>query len=148
MATLYLVLLTLHNLNRWLVLLTGVWALLQNVPGLGGQRPFTPAERRPVAMFMGTLHLQVVLGLLLYGFIGMQGIPAFAGGRASFQWEHLGLGLLAAIFATLGSVQSRKAATDQAKYRAAALWSGLALVVTLLAIPWWRPLLRLMNVEL
>lgn len=145
MASLYMILLGLHNLNRWLVLLTGLWALLQSIPGLGGQRPFTPAERRPVAAFMGTLHLQVVLGLILFAVMGMGNIPVFAGGRPSFQWEHLGMGLLAAIFATLGSVQTRKAATDQAKYRAAAMWSGLALLMILLAMPWarsWIPFVR------
>ena len=144
MATLYVVLLTLHNLNRWLVLLTGIWALARTLPGLGGARPWTPQDRRPVAAFMGTLHLQVVLGLLLYAFLGMQGAPVFAGApRPGFQWEHLGLGLLAAVFATLASIQSRRAATDPARFRAAALWSGLALLTVLAAIPWWRPLVRL-----
>ncbi len=57
----------------------------------------------------------------------------------------VGLGLLAAVFGTLASVQSRKATTDQAKARAAVLWSALALLTVLLAIPWWRPLLRLFN---
>ena len=27
--SLYVILLTLHNLNRWLVLLSGIWALLR-----------------------------------------------------------------------------------------------------------------------
>ncbi|UBV41548.1 hypothetical protein LAJ19_07685 [Deinococcus taeanensis] len=143
MATLYLTLLTFHNLNRWLILLAGVWALVRTIPGASGGRTFTPADRRPVAMFMGTLHLQVVLGLLLFAFMGMQNIPLFAGApRSSFQWEHLGLGALAAVFGTLASVQSRKAPTDPAKFRAATLWTALSLVVILLAIPWWRPLLR------
>lgn len=141
MASLYMILLGIHNLNRWLVLLSGLWALLQNIPGLGGQRPFTPAERRPVSIFTGTLHLQVVLGLLLFAVMGMNHIPVFAGSRPSFQWEHVGLGLLSAVFATVASSQSRKAATDQGKYRAAALWSGLALLTILLAMPWTRSLI-------
>ena len=146
MATVYVILLTLHNLNRWLVLLFGLWALLQNVPGLNGSRPFTPAERRPVSMFMGSVHLQLVLGLLLFAYLGMNKVPVFAGApRQSFQWEHVGLGVLAAIFATLASVQSRKAGTDQGKYRAAALWTGLSLLGALAGIPWWRPLLRFFN---
>ncbi|RJF71689.1 hypothetical protein D3875_09015 [Deinococcus cavernae] len=138
----YAILLALHNLNRWLVLLTGVWAVIQSISGLNGKRPFTPAERRPVSMFMGTLHLQVVLGLLLFAYMGMQKIPVFAGaGRSSFQWEHLGLGVLAAVFGTLASTQSRKAGSEVGKYRAAALWSGLALLMILGAMPWFRPLL-------
>ena len=80
--------------------------------------------------------------LLLFAFAGMQKIPLFADGRSSFQWEHLGLGLLAAVFGTLASTQSRKAATEQGKYRAALLWSGLAFLLVLLATPWFRPLFR------
>ena len=145
MALLYMILLGIHNLNRWLVLLSGLWALLQNIPGLGGQRPFTPAERRPVSIFMGTLHLQVVLGLIMFAVMGMLNSPAFASSRPSFQWEHFGLGVLAAVFATIGNRQARSAPTDQAKYRAAALWCGLALLSILLAMPWarsWIPFVR------
>ncbi|WP_146160560.1 hypothetical protein [Deinococcus arcticus] len=143
MESLYLVLLTLHNLNRWVILLTGIWAVAASLMGRSAGRAYTAADRRPVVAFMGSLHLQVVLGLLLFAFMGMQNIPVFAGApRSSFQWEHLGLGLLAAVFATLASSRARKATGDQAKFGAAALWSGLALLTVLLAIPWWRPLLR------
>lgn len=145
MTTVYVILLTLHNINRWLVLLFGLWAIIQNFSLLSGNRVFTAAERRPVAMFMGTLHLQVVLGLLLFALMGMQHIPVFAGARPSFQWEHLGMGVVAAIFGTLASVQSRKATTDIAKARAAVMWCSLAMIVVVLAIPWFRPLLRLFN---
>ncbi|BDP42002.1 hypothetical protein DAETH_19710 [Deinococcus aetherius] len=146
MATLYLILLTLHNLTRWLVLIAGVWALLVSVRGIGGARPFTPADRRPVALFAGSVHLQVVLGLLLFGLLGATAGRAFSDApRASFQWEHLGLMLVAAVFATLASALSRRAASNQAGFRVAALWSGLALVVILVGIPWWRPLLRLFS---
>lgn len=144
--SLYVILLTLHNLNRWLVLLSGLWTVIQNMSGLGGNRPFTAAERRPIPIFMGSLHLQVVLGLMLFAAMGMQKVPVFAGQRPSFQWEHLGLGLLAALFGTLASIQSRKAPTDHAKYRAVVLWAGLALLLMLLGMPWFRPLLRFFTV--
>ncbi|EYB67165.1 hypothetical protein DEIPH_ctg050orf0014 [Deinococcus phoenicis] len=144
MSTLYVILLTLHNLTRWLVLLAGVWALLRSFRGVGGVQTFTPTDRSAVSMFMSSLHLQVVLGLLLFAFLGMQKIPVFAGApRPSFQWEHLGLGLLAAVFATVGNAVSKRAEGNQAKFRAASLWTVLSLLAVLLAIPWWRPLLRL-----
>ncbi|MEF2278575.1 hypothetical protein V3W47_09710 [Deinococcus sp. YIM 134068] len=144
MATLYLTLLTLHNLTRWLVLLTGLWALLVSLRGVGSARAFTPADRRPVALFAGSVHLQVVLGLLLFGLLGATGSRAFSDApRLSFQWEHTGIGLVAAVFATLASALSKRAGSSQAAFRRAALWSGLALVVVLVGIPWWRPLLRL-----
>lgn len=144
MATVYVILLTLHNLNRWLVLLTGVWTLIRSVPGIGRRSPFTPADRRPLAAFVGTVHLQLILGLLLYVFLGMQGAPVFAGApNAGFQWQHLGLGVLAAITATVGSALSRRVPTDQGKFRTATTWTAVTLLLVLLMIPWWRPLLRL-----
>ncbi|WP_019584882.1 hypothetical protein [Deinococcus apachensis] len=145
MATLYTVLLTLHNLTRWLVLLAGVWALLRAFRGVGGAQAFTPTDQRAVTLFMSSLHLQVVLGLLLFGFLGSQGARAFAEGRPSFQWEHVGLGLVAAVLATLGNRFTKRAGGNQAKFRAASLWTVLSLLAVLLAIPWWRPLLRLFS---
>lgn len=138
MGTLYVILLTLHNLTRWLVLLAGVWALLRSFRGVGGVQPFTPTDQRAVTLFMGSLHLQVILGLLLFGLLGAQGARAFAEGRPSFQWEHLGLGLLAAVFATVGNALTKRAAGNQAKFRTASLWTVLSLLAVLLAIPWWR----------
>lgn len=145
MEALYSGLLTVHNLTRWLVLLAGVWALARVFRGVGGVQTFTATDRRAVATFAGTVHLQVVLGLLLFGLLGSQGARAFADGRPSFQWEHIGLGVVAAVFVTLASALSKRREGNQAKFRAAALWSALALVTILVGIPWWRPLLRLFS---
>ncbi|CAM3650925.1 hypothetical protein DESA109040_18785 [Deinococcus saxicola] len=145
MATLYVILLTLHNINRWLVLLTGVWTLFRGFSGLRSGRAFVAADRRPVVAFVGTVSLQLVLGLLLFGLLGAQNIQVFAGARPSFQWEHLGLGVLAAVFATLASTLSKRATPNPAKFRTMTLWTVLSLVVALAGIPWWRPLLRFFN---
>lgn len=140
----FLALLTLHNLVRWAVLILGVIALVRTLPGLGGNRVFTAAERRSVASFMSAVHLQLLLGLLLFAVSGMQRIPVFAdASRPSFQWEHLGVGVLIAVAATLANSLSKRAEGDAAKFRAAASWTGIAMLLTLLMIPWWRPLLRL-----
>lgn len=143
MATMYVILLTLHNLNRWLILAAAIWSLVQSFPGLKGDREFGLAQRRPAMLFTASVHLQLVLGLLLFGFMGMQQAPVFASApRPSFQWEHLGLGIVAAITATLASALSKRAPTDAAKYKAVFIWTVVTLVLTLLVIPWWRPLLR------
>ncbi|GGO21708.1 hypothetical protein [Deinococcus humi] len=145
MATLYVILLTLHNINRWLVLLAGMWTLFRGFSGLSSGRAYTAADRRPVVAFVGTVSLQLVLGLLLFGFMGAQNMPVFAGARSSFQWEHLGLGVLAAVFATLASALSKRATGNPARFRAMTIWTVLSLVVALAGIPWWRPLLRFFN---
>lgn len=145
--TAYALLLFLHSVTRWLVLVTGVWALARALPGLSGRRAFAPADRAPLALFAGSLHLQLLLGLALFAVLGMSGAPAFgetqAGdvARASFQWEHMGLGLLAAVLATVGSVRARRLSGDAERFKAAAIFGGLAFVLVLLLIPWWRGLL-------
>lgn len=126
------VLLFLHNLVRWLVLATGLWAL------------FRP-EARAGAFFAHTLTLQVVLGVVL-AFVS----PLFQGALAAldqvmrtpgearyFVAEHWVGGLVALGLAHAGLAQARKG-----RPRARLLFT-LALLVLLLSIPWFRPLLRL-----
>jgi len=45
------------------------------------------------------------------------------------------------IFAHLGSALPKKVEDSQSKYKRAALWFGLALLLILAGIPWGRPLL-------
>ncbi|MFC6590795.1 hypothetical protein ACFP81_01265 [Deinococcus lacus] len=148
MASLYLILLTLHNWTRWAVLLAGVWALVATLTDRAGAHRASgeaapaprPAFRGPVAAFMGSLHLQVLLGLALFALAGMNGAGVFGDGpRSSFQWEHLAIGLLSAVLATLGN----RAAKSGAAGRNVAVWVALAWLPLLVMIPWWRPLLRL-----
>lgn len=142
MATVYVILLTLHNLNRWFLLFVAIWSLIQAFLGLKENRSFGDNARRPVVMFTASVHLQLVLGLLLFAFMGMQQLPVFASARPSFQWEHLGLGFLAAITATLASALSKRASKDAAKYKVVIIWTAVTLVISLLMMPWWRPFLR------
>jgi hypothetical protein len=54
-----------HSGLRFLVLLTGVLNLAVCAVGLGLKRPFDKTSRIIGAVFQGTLHLQVVVGLVL-----------------------------------------------------------------------------------
>ncbi|GHG12454.1 hypothetical protein GCM10017783_25660 [Deinococcus piscis] len=160
----YLLLLTAHSWVRWLVLLTGIWALVNAFSGVRARGPMT--SRAPFASFMGSIHLQVLLGLALFAMMGMGGMAPFPDGpRDSFGWEHLGLGLLAAVFATMANRAAKAparaapvfvadgtpaptptpaAVNDEiTRWRGALLWTILAWIPLLLAIPWWRPVLRM-----
>lgn len=141
MTGLYPILLAIHNIVRWVALLTGLWSLARSLPGMQGGRPFTSADRAPIAAFMGSMHLQLVLGLMLFAIMGMGKIPVFASApRPSFQWEHLALGVLAVVFATLASTLSKRGDDARTKFRMAAIMTGLSLVCILAAIPWFRSL--------
>ena len=60
------ILLQTHNILRWAILILGVIALVKAAQGLSGDRPYAPT-RRIGLFFTSALHLQLLLGLGLFG---------------------------------------------------------------------------------
>jgi len=159
MASFNLVLLTLHNLTRWAVLLLGGVALIRAARGWVKQTDFTPADARIGALFTIAFDVQILLGLILYLTRGWGGVLFGDFGAAMrepalrfFALEHIFLMLVALGIAHMGRTLSRKAPTSLQKHRRAALGFGLALLLTLAAIPWpffaqGRPWLRLFGLQ-
>jgi uncharacterized membrane protein YidH (DUF202 family) len=56
--------------------------------------------------------------------------------------EHIPLMLVSVALAHIGSARARRIEEDSRRHREAALWFTLSLVLIIIAIPWWRPLLR------
>ena len=141
----------LHNVLRWLVLLSAIYTLALLIPGLGGRRAWGRRERVAASSFTGLMYLQLVVGLALYIGVSpyMQGILDNFGAALKnaetrfFAVEHVTGMLLAVLFAHLGNVLYRRRETDQGRYRTATLFFSLSLLCVLALIPWWRPLLRL-----
>ncbi len=148
----YVVLLSLHNLMRWVVLALALWALLRAWSGWLGRRAWTPADRQAGLLLSVGLDVQFLLGLIL-AFVSplIQAALADLGAAMAvdelrfFIVEHAPLMLVAVILAHISSVAVRKAADDAARQRRAALWITLTVLALLVAIPWWRPLLRLFS---
>lgn len=135
-----------HNLLRWAVLVLGALAILRAAQGLSGDRPYA-ATRKVTAMFMGSLHLQLLLGLLLYLFSptvqaamrDMEATMADADLRF-FVAEHPTLMVVAAVLMTVGAIVAKNAATEAARHRKALVFSGLTMAIVLWGIPWQRAL--------
>lgn len=128
MSLLITALQTLHEFNRWLMLFAGAWAFAHTLYSLAGKRPFTVTHLRSLTLFTATLHLQVLLGVLVFIGLRTQHLPVFEN-NVSVQWGHILGGVLAAVSASLATVLSRKISGHQGKHRAAVLWSGLALLL-------------------
>ena len=99
--------------------------------------------------FRGLLDLQVLLGLALYALspivrTGLADLGAAMAVRELrfFSVEHITGMLIALALAHIGSMRVRRASTDGAKLRQAAIWQTLTAVSILVSVPWWRPLLR------
>ena len=142
-------LLFVHNSIRWLVLLAALWALVRAYSGWFGRRPWMELDRRAGLAFSITFDVQLLLGLLLAilspliraamtDFSSAMVVPEIR----SILIEHLPLMVVALVIVHVTSVLARKVPDDQGKHRRAAIGYTLATIVILVAIPWWRPLLR------
>jgi hypothetical protein len=144
------ILITAHNLLRWVVLLAAVWALLRAYWGWIGRRPYTAGDRQSGLFFSVFLDLQVVLGIILAILSPYVRLAFTNFGNAMkdeslrlIVIEHIPLMLAAVVIVHIASSWSKKAAEDLTKHRRAALGFTLAVALVIFAIPWWRPLLRL-----
>lgn len=148
---LYNITLVLHNWLRWGVLIIGVVAVATSILGWVRNRNWTSRDRIIGSLFGILLDMQVLLGLLLYFVLSpitraaLQNFGAAMGNEAQrfFALEHVFYMVLALVFVHLGGVMSRRATTDVAKFKRAAIFFTLALLMLLLGIPWMSPLLRI-----
>lgn len=144
----YPILLASHNIIRWIALILGIVLVALSFIGWFGKREWTSRNRRWGMFFSSAMDVQLLLGLLLYIFFSpitraaFQNLAAAMGnpGMRFFALEHAFYMLLAVIFAHLGSALSRRADDDVTKYRRAAIWYGLSVLLLFLGMPWGRPL--------
>jgi hypothetical protein len=150
----FLVTLVLHSLLRWAVLIFGLVAIVKGFAGWFGRKPWTPLDDRAGRMFVITLDVQTLIGLLLYGVLSPITWTAFSDMGAAmrdpllrfFAVEHLTLMLVALALVHIGRARAKRARTDQARHRTAAIFYTLGMIALLAGIPWpgmpaGRPLL-------
>jgi hypothetical protein len=146
----YQTVLLLHSWTRWLVVIFGLIAVFRALAGWQGRRAWAGADNGMGAAFVGSMHLQLLLGLILYLGLSPFGLKAFetAGGTVmkdpvSRFWgvEHLTIMILAVVAAQVGRSLSKKAADAVLKHKKAFIWFAIALLLVLLMIPWgiWNP---------
>jgi len=136
-----------HNVVRWAVVITGLLAVIRALYGWIGKKSWTQQDRLIGVIFTSSVDIQLLLGLLLYfvfspitkGALRDFGAAMSIKDMRFFAIEHVFYMLLALIFAHLGSALPKKVDEDGAKFKRAALWFSLALLLILAGIPWARP---------
>ena len=141
------IILALHSLVRWFVLLFALVSLVRALKGVDGRLYYAAGAKRAVSVFTISMHLQLLVGLLLYG-VSPITRHAMADMGAAMQdpavrlvaVEHPALMILAVVVATVTGVIARRGPDDAVRHRRAAIGVALSLGLLLAGIPWQRPL--------
>ncbi|GGE97997.1 hypothetical protein [Hymenobacter cavernae] len=150
----YLTVLALHSLFRWVVLIGVLTGIFRAYRGWLGGRTFTALDNTIRHSSATAAHVQLILGYGLYLVSPL--IASFHlrdaehdPGALFFGVQHVALMTIAITVLTIGSALAKRQATDKEKFRTMAIWFTLALLTILVAIPWplsplaQRPLIRL-----
>ena len=157
---LYQLLLSLHNLLRWVVVILAVLAIVRAVRGWLGKRAWAAVDDRAGMLFVSLFDVQVLVGVVLYIFfskVGAISITNFSQsmavpGNLFFGLVHWVLMIVALGLAHVGRAMTRRLSDGAAKFKRAALMFSISALVVLAAIPWegldsyGRPLFRLFGI--
>ena len=139
---LYLLLKHTHSGLRWIVLLLLLAAITNSI--YKSRKSFNAADKRINSLTIYSLHLQLLLGLIIY-FVSPKvvfSVESMSNAMLRFFLiEHISLMLVAIIIATVGHSLSKKANNDRSSHLRISIFFGIALLLILLAIPWpWQNL--------
>jgi hypothetical protein len=145
----YLTVLGLHNVVRWVVVLTGAWIVLRAVRGWLQGATWSSSDASAARWFVLALDIQFTLGILLYAGVSPKMREALRDmGTAmkdpsvrQFAVEHTGAMVIAIVVAHIVNARLKRATVNSAKFKIATLGFGIALAAILGFIPWARPLI-------
>lgn len=151
----FLFLLYAHSLLRWLVVISLLYTVFRAVRGYYQHALFTAADNSARHITATIVHLQLILGMLLYWKSPVTAYFRQHTSVAVHQADFLFFGLLhamlmvaATVVVTLGSAFAKRQATDHNKFKTLLIWYLIAFSLIFMAIPWpfspfaHRPLIR------
>ena len=140
----YEIFLFLHSWIRWIILILALVVIVKAFAGWFGNKPFTKGDNGLSAAFIGSLHLNLLIGLVLYIFLSPITQSAFNDFGAAMKipelrfWavEHILVNIIAVVIAQIGRTKSKKAVDNIRKHKLTAIFYTIALLLLLSRIPW------------
>jgi membrane protein DedA with SNARE-associated domain len=129
----------LHSFIRWILLVLLIAAILKSFQGMRSKRAYTASDNKISLFLLISAHVQLLVGVLLYfisPFVTFTADTMKNDVSRFFTMEHSVMMIIAIALITIGRVASRKAATDEAKFKKAFTFFLIALLVILAGIPW------------
>ena len=135
-----------HSGLRWLVLLLAVVVIIKSLIGLFGGGAYKKLDNILAASFVGTMHLQLLIGLILYIFLSPITTSAFSNVSEAMSnpairyWfvEHITVMILAVVAAQVGRSISKKSDDSLVKFRFQTIFFTIAFFLMMTRIPWDR----------
>jgi len=143
MNSLYSIALFLHSWNRWLILVAGIIVVAAAIKGLSSKSDYTSFQKRWSLVFLSSLHLQLLVGLLIYIFLSPITALAMSDFGAAMKdsvlrfWavEHTFVNIIAIGLAQTGSILVKQRNDSAGKNKRTLIWTGIALFLILAMIP-------------
>ncbi len=145
----------LHSWNRWLILVAGIIVLFSAITGLYAKAGYSPFQKKWSLIFLGSLHLQLLVGLVLYFFLSPITMLALSNFGAAmkdpvlrfFAVEHTFVNIIAIALVQTGSILVKRSASSMGKHKRTVIYTGIAFILILAMIPMGmmgvsRPLFR------
>jgi hypothetical protein len=136
------ILINAHSVLRYAVLLFGLYAITKAARGLFLKQEYTPNHRLSATLLVASVHLQIVIGLVLYFLRGWAAnwskMGEIMGSTYQRFWtmEHLVGMLLGAVLIQIGSSKSKRQSETAKKHKTALTFFVLGFLVIFLSIPW------------
>lgn len=131
----YSFLLNAHSGLRYLVLLAAVVVIIKSFVGWFGGTSYSKFDKILAPAYVGLMHLQLLLGLILYFFYSPF-VTYNMGNPAERYWsvEHIALMILAVAAAQIGRSISKKSNDPQVKFRFQTIFFGISILLILVAL--------------
>jgi hypothetical protein len=143
MGSIYSITLFLHSWNRWLILIAGIIVIASAIKGINKKSDYTDFQRKWSFIFLGSLHLQLLVGLAMYFFLSPLTMQALGDFGAAMKdsvlrfWavEHAFVNIVAVALVQTGSILVKRKKSQKGKHVSTIIWMGIAIVLILAMIP-------------
>ena len=128
-----------HSGLRWLVLLFLIMAVGNALIKWQGGKSYTAGDKRIGTIALSTVHLQFLLGLILYFIspkVNFSGEAMKEAASRFYLVEHLVGMLVAVALISIGNARVKKAVDDAAKFKTTFTFFLIGLLIILIMIPW------------
>ena len=135
----YNLLVHLHSVNRWIVLVLMIIAIVKAFGGWFGKKEFTATDKKSALFALIFTHIQLILGIALYFISPLVSFEEGAIKNEIFRFysiEHFSMMIIAIALITLGFSLSKRANESITKFKRIAIFYLIGLLIILSSIPW------------